>query len=99
MLKKIDLFNNLTQDDLSNDLKMIADLCGMEIVIQLMRNYAGLQFYIPKISSFKSVYIRIIQSEGLNASNKDLASKLDVSEEFIRKIKIEIKKEKYNGKI
>jgi len=99
MLKKLDLFQQLEKDDLSEDLKMLAEVCGMDVVITLMKSYAGLQFYIPRISSFKNVYKRTIRKESKAMSNKDLAAKLDVSEEYIRKIRQEIKMERPNGKV
>lgn len=99
MLKKIDLYQQLQNEDLSDDLKMLAEICGMDVVITLMKNYAGLQFYIPRISSFKNVYKRALLNESKLISNKDLAAKYDVSEEYIRKIRNEIKSEKINGKV
>lgn len=99
MLKKVDLYQQLIQDDLSDDLKMLAEICGMDVVISLMKNYAGLQFYVPRISSFKNVYKRNIQNESKTISNKDLAAKYDVSEEYIRKIRQELRSEKLNGKV
>ncbi|HRP02860.1 MAG TPA: hypothetical protein PLE30_09460 [Candidatus Kapabacteria bacterium] len=98
MVKKIDLYQHLLEEDLSNDLKMLSELCGIDCVRLLMKNYSGLQFYIPKISSFRSVFIRIIQNESSSISNKDLASRLDVSEEFIRKIRLELKAEQKKWK-
>lgn len=99
MLKKIDLFEFIQKEDLSEDLKMLAEICGMDVVIKLMKNYAGLQFYVPRISSFKNVYKRTIEKESKAISNKDLAAKFDVSEEYIRKIRQELKAESRNGKV
>lgn len=99
MLKKIDLYEHIQKDDLSEDLKMLAEICGMDVVVKLMKNYAGLQFYIPKINSFKNIYKRTIKNESNSISNKDLAAKLEVSEEYIRKIRQEIKSERLNGKV
>ena len=58
MKKKINLFESLQSDDLTPDLQMLENLCGIETVRKLIENYSGMYFYIPKVTSLKSfIYI------------------------------------------
>lgn len=76
-LKEIEI-----QDLLSNDAKLVAEHCGMEVLIKLWECLPGLHLYIstkPLVDA-KKRYIR----EKYDGSNvKLLAIKLGVSERFV----------------
>lgn len=100
MLKRINVYNDLTKEDLSNDLLLIADACGIEVVRILLEKCSGIQFYIPNINKIKPIYIRRITTFNKeNVTNKEIAFALNISEEYVRQLKLEIKRDMKNAKI
>lgn len=80
---KKDIFDRIEREDLTEELLLISDVCGIETVQILLRHYSGLSFYIPKISRFDGFVIRYI-NENLSKSCKEIANELSVSEQYIR---------------
>jgi len=39
--------STITYDDLADDMRLIADACGMDVVRSLLRNCSGVRVYIP----------------------------------------------------
>lgn len=61
MVEKQDIFAQITKEDLTNELLIVANSCGIEVVRELLRNCAGVTIYVPKVSylnKFISRYIR-----------------------------------------
>lgn len=85
MENQADIFERITKDDLTNDLKILADTCGIEVVQNLLRNCAGLTIYVPKISHLDKFIIRYIR-ENSYKSFKLIAKELGVSEQHIRNV-------------
>lgn len=80
------IFSEIIYEDLNDDLKLIADSCGMDTVRKLLQYCNGLSIYIPKVSRIHSFIARYID----NNSHKPLsalARELDVSQNFLRNIK------------
>jgi hypothetical protein len=80
-----DIYEGIEKEDLTEDLDMIADVCGIESVRKLMRNYPGLSFYIPKVArldTFVVRYLKINKRRGF----KQIAKDLGVSESYLRKV-------------
>ncbi len=79
----------MSQDDLPNDdLKDLAQVCGMETAIKLLKELNGIHIYIPK-DGFKKVIDRFIIKNFNGTNAKKLAIICDISEvhvyEIIRK--------------
>jgi hypothetical protein len=80
-----DAFDILEIEDLTPDLKLIADTCGLEPTKSLLRTLSGMYLYIPKISRLEPLiqrYIKIFPDKNY----KVLASELNVSEVFLKKV-------------
>jgi len=82
----MDIFDEVTTEDLTPDLQILANQCGMDTLRTLLRNYGGLSIYIPRISrldNFISKYLNGNRSKSM----KQLAVDLGVSEQFVRGFK------------
>ncbi len=78
------VYNEIKEEDLTPDLKMISDICGIDTVRILLKHFGGLTFYIPKLTrldDFIRRYIKMYRDK----SNKLIAKELGVSEQYIRK--------------
>jgi hypothetical protein len=76
---------NLTMEELTPDLQMVADRCSLEIVNELLENCSGTNLYLPKISKFPEFICRYMK-ENPEKQVKEIALELGVSEPFIRKL-------------
>ncbi len=84
MSKHFDAFDMLSYDDLTDDLKIVADVIGLEATIKLMKALQGISIYFPQITKlvrFVSQYMK--QNPG--KSLKVIAYELSVSESYLRK--------------
>ena len=84
--------NSLKMEDLSPEMELIAQLCGIEIVKQLIDSYGGLRFYVPKLSHNKDLVSRYINNN-ISTNNWKLALELGVSISYVSKIKKKLLKE------
>lgn len=57
---KHDLVDLLQASDLSADMQIIAEQCGMDVVKSLMMNCGGVSFYVPKPERMAQVLQRFI---------------------------------------
>ncbi len=80
---KQDIYEQIEFDDLTEDLKMLADGCGIDTVRNLLRYFGGINFYIPKISRLDGFILKYI-SRNREKSQKQIACELNVSEYFLR---------------
>ena len=80
-----DVYDMMSEEDLTPDLMMMADVCGLETLRQLLRNFAGLSFYIPKISRLDKLIMKYVRSNR-DKSYKQIAKDLNVSEIFLKKL-------------
>jgi hypothetical protein len=86
MVIMIDLYEKLDYEDLTPDIRLLADVCGIDSARLILKNLAGLQFYIPKITSFEGfVYKYLVENKHKN--NKEIARDLEVSEAYIKTVK------------
>jgi hypothetical protein len=81
-----DIFNEIIADDLSDDLKLIADSCGIETVQNLLRYCGGLSLYIPKVSRIHRFIERFVTQNSEQPLIK-LAKQLNVSQNFLRRFR------------
>lgn len=89
----IKLLDNLTEEDLTEDLKLLMDVCDMETVKKLLYNLPATQIYIPRIASLRSFVARCALEKSENASIRKTAYEIGVSRRFLEElIKSERKK-------
>ena len=81
----MNILKDLRYGDLTEDLQMIYDVCGEEVVIQLIENLGGLSFYVPKITRFDDLIYRFIK-ENKQQTYKKLAARLGVTEQYVKSI-------------
>jgi hypothetical protein len=79
------VFDLLAVTDLTPDLKMLNDVCGMETVKVLLQNFNGLGFYIPKISHLDSL-VEKYMTHNPDKTLKQIASELGVSEPYLKNL-------------
>lgn len=81
----IDFYELINYEDLTPDIKLIADVCGIEPVRNILKNLNGLQFYIPKVTSFERFVFRYI-NENNHKSIKEIARELEVTEYYLKTV-------------
>ncbi len=80
-----DIFDIMSDEDLTPDLKMLKEICGEDTVKKLLRNLGGLSFYIPKITRLDSLVAKYMK----NHKEKDcklIAKELKVSLQYLKKV-------------
>jgi len=80
---KIDIYDKISREDLTEELLLISDICGIETVQLLLRHFSGMSFYIPKISRLDGFIIKYLEDNSAK-SCKEIANELSVSEQYIR---------------
>lgn len=80
-----DIFDMLEEDDLTTDLQLLSDVCGIEIVKQIIKDLNGLNFYIPKITHLETLVMRYAK---LNKHKpiKIIAKELGISEPHLKNL-------------
>ncbi|MDX9790063.1 MAG: hypothetical protein WCZ17_02215 [Candidatus Kapaibacterium sp.] len=78
--------NDVEYEDLTPDIRLIADVCGMDTVRKMLQHLSGMQFYIPKITSFQT-FIRRYIKQNSSRSFKEIALELCVSEQYIKSVR------------
>ena len=82
----MDILDQLSEQDLTPDLKIVAAVCGMHTVREMLRQLQGMSFYIPRITNFSEFVDRYI-SDNRFKSAKVLSRELGVSEQYVRRCK------------
>lgn len=79
----MDVYDMITLDEVTPDMRLLADVCGEEAMRLILRHLGGTQFYIPKMSKFDTFVIRYYK---LNKDKplKYVAIQLGVSEQYLR---------------
>ncbi|ROL56277.1 hypothetical protein D9V84_08900 [Bacteroidetes/Chlorobi group bacterium Naka2016] len=80
-----DIFSKVEVEDLTDDLKLVANACGIETARNLLRHCAGMSIYIPKIARLDKFIERYIK-ENSTKNFKIIANELGVTEQFIKKL-------------
>lgn len=88
----MDVFTKLEISDLTDDLKLIANACGIDTVRMLLRYCAGMSIYIPKLARLDKFILRYIR-ENSDKSFKQIATELGVTEQFVKKLFRQMKKQ------
>ena len=79
-----DQYDEIEYEDLTDDLMIMAEHCGIDAVRQLLRELPGMSFYIPRISRLDK-FISRFAKENRDKSRKEIAKKLRVTEQFLKK--------------
>lgn len=77
------VFEEIEYEELTEDLKLIADVCGIESVRNMLKELSGTYFYVPKISRLDDFVIKYIKRNN-DKSKKEIARSLNVSEQYLR---------------
>ena len=85
----IDIYDMVTEEELSPDLKMVSVAIGLEGTKKLLRNLAGMPLYIPKLTYFQPVIKRYLKEKGTH-NIKETAKELRVSLPYLNKLMKEI---------
>lgn len=81
----MNIFSDLQYNELDEDMKFVADSCGMDTVINMLHKLGGLQFYIPKITKLDKFILRKWRESELKTI-KEFAREINVSETYLRKL-------------
>ena len=85
-------WQNLDIDDMPNeDLKLVAELCGVDVARSLIENLEGVTIYIPKYS-YRHLIKQYIHKHFDGTNAKKLALELKISERMVYKLLKESKK-------
>ena len=79
----MDVYGQIEYEDLTYELKLMADACGIETVQKLLRHLGGMSFYLPKLSRLDNFIMKYL-SQNKSKSLKEIAKDLKVSEQFLR---------------
>ena len=79
---------NMTTDDMpSEDFKSIAEFCGLNVAVSLMKNMPGLNIYVPKPqNAFTCVVKRFVIDKFDGSNAKTLAMVCRVSQRHVYSI-------------
>ncbi len=81
-----DLLANLDYNDLADDMKIVAEVCGMETARILIEKLGGVTIIIPKPLSMARLVDRyILKSHNYNKSSRAIALDLCMNEKYIRR--------------
>lgn len=83
-----DVYDLIEKEDLTPDLRLIADVCGIIATQKLLKYLNGMCFYIPKLSKLRKFILRYVESNG-NKTTKEIAKELGVTEKFIVNLLLE----------
>jgi len=78
-----DIYDYIKEDELTDDLKLLSDVCGIDSVRKILKSLAGFSFYVPRISRFDK-FIESYLNENELRSRKELALELGVSDQFLK---------------
>ncbi|MFH1050377.1 MAG: hypothetical protein V1779_05525 [bacterium] len=84
------VYDLLSESDLTTDLQILSDVCGLETVKIILKNLAGLNFYVPGISHLDTLVMKYLRKYP-EKTFKQIAFELGVSEPYLKSLK---KKEK-----
>ena len=78
-----DIYDQIENGDLTEDLSMVASLIGMHAVRKLIKEMPGQSFYVPRITRLDSFIARYIDKTK-SRNQKEIARELQVSEQYVR---------------
>ena len=79
------VYEQIRREELTPDLQLLAEICGMDSLRKILESLNGLSFYIPKMTRFERFIIRYL-SENPDEKMKETAKKLGVSEQYLNNL-------------
>ena len=71
--------SDISIEDMPNgDLKMVAEICGMDVAVKLLKELGGINIYIPQ-NGLRAVMRRYVKKQFNGRNAKDLANELGIS--------------------
>lgn len=86
----MNIYQQIEFEDLSCDLKLLAEVCGIETIRVLLKNLSGLRFYIPRLSNIEKFIVRYIKNNK-DKTLKQISCELKISEQHTININKKIK--------
>lgn len=80
-----DVYEMMMPEDVDGDLEMLLNVCGIDALRKILRGMAGISLYIPRITRLESLVLKYIKCNP-ERSFKQIASDLNVSDAYIRKV-------------
>jgi hypothetical protein len=80
---KNDIYDMIEKEDLTPDLRMMANVCGMEPVRIMLRAFPAQSFYFPKITRFDSFIRRFIAMHS-DKTYSQIALMLGASQQYVK---------------
>jgi hypothetical protein len=75
----------ITDKNLSPDMQLVADVCGIEVVRTLMAKLPGLRIYIPHPSRVTSIVRQYIHQRSRDGAGPvEIAAELGLSVRYVR---------------
>ncbi|OGU58121.1 MAG: hypothetical protein A2X64_05640 [Ignavibacteria bacterium GWF2_33_9] len=81
-----DIFEKIEREDLTEDLTLIADAMGIDVVRNLMRTLSGMYIYIPRVSRLER-FVKRYMTENAERPFKEIALDLNVSSQYLWKLR------------
>ena len=73
-------------DDLSEDMKEVAEVLGIEAVRTLIKDCGGLRFQVPTYRSIKPAMRKYIHNSKCKLTVRQIARRINVSERYVKNI-------------
>lgn len=81
-----ELKNEIKIEDLPNkDMRLVAESCGVEVALSLLKHMSGVSLYIPK-KDIKAALDRYIRDNYTGKNAKELALRFGKSERYIYQV-------------
>jgi hypothetical protein len=94
MEKMNEMLNLLEYTDLTEDMKMIADNYGMEMVKNLLKIFDGLDIHFPKVNNIYPLmkkYCKTRMNDNPKIISRDTERSLEAIQDIMKRIKNEMK--------
>lgn len=79
------IYDMLVFEDLTSDLEMIEEACGLETVKKMLKDLSGMSIYIPKITRMETLVLKYIKKNS-EKSYKQIARELGVTDAYIKNL-------------
>ncbi|MBS1562557.1 MAG: hypothetical protein JSS89_13200 [Bacteroidetes bacterium] len=84
-MRNIEILEMLEVEDLPDDLRTVAEACGIDVVKSLLIHHGGATIYVPQVTKMPELIRRYLLAryDGRNAA--DIARDLHVSHRYVKK--------------
>lgn len=81
-LSREDFLGTVTPEDLTGDIGLVAEQCGLDVAVRLATHMGGTQLWLPKYA-FKRAAIRYVRAHYDGTNAKVLALAIGTTERFV----------------